>query len=432
MRVFYQLLINALIVVTKNNFVWFALTYWAYLETQSVIATSLVGGIYLVASTLSSFWFGSLVDRYKKKNTLIFSNIATLIFFILGYLLLKFSPQDAFSVVTSPYLLIFILLLLAGAIAGNILNIAIPTLITLLVETDKRDRANGLFGTVIGVAFAITSFASGIVLAFGGMEMVLGISIVLTIIAASHLVFVHVAEERPIKLYTKNTKNIDIAGTIKAIKSIPGLFALIFFTTFNNFIGGVFMALMDAYGLSLVSVQVWGMLWGVLSFGFIFGGIYIAQKGLGNNPLQMLFRINSILWIVCIFFTIQPSIILLSVGAFIWMSMIPFVEATEQTIIQKVVPPERQGRVFGFAHSIEQAASPLTAFFIGPVAQFVFIPFMTTGRGVELIGDWFGVGVGRGIALVFILAGILGLIVTLIAKRSYAYTLLSQRYLEKK
>ena len=25
------------------------------------------------------------------------------------------------------------------------------------------------------------------------------------------------------------------------------------------------MALMDAYGLSLVSVQVWGLLWGVLS-----------------------------------------------------------------------------------------------------------------------------------------------------------------------
>ena len=31
---------------------------------------------------------------------------------------------------------------------------------------------------------------------------------------------------------------------------------------FNNFLGGVFMALMDAYGLSLVSVQAWGLLLG--------------------------------------------------------------------------------------------------------------------------------------------------------------------------
>lgn len=188
------------------------------------------------------------------------------------------------------------------------------------------------------------------------------------------------------------------------------------------------MALMDAYGLTLVSVQVWGMLWGVLSLGFILGGLYIAKYGLGKHPLRNLFRINMITWTTCIFFTIQPSIVLLSIGMFVWVCLVPFIEATEQTIIQKVVPPERQGRVFGFAHSVEQAASPLTAFIIGPIAQYIFIPFMTTGAGVGLIGDWFGVGPGRGIALVFTLTGIFGLFVTLIAMRSNSYKLLAKRY----
>jgi DHA3 family multidrug efflux protein-like MFS transporter len=113
---------------------------------------------------------------------------------------------------------------------------------------------------------------------------------------------------------------------------------------------------------------------------------------------------------------------------FVYMTLMPFAEAAEQTIIQKVVPPERQGRVFGFAQSVEQAASPLTAFLIGPIAQFIFIPFMTTGAGVELIGDWFGTGQGRGIALVFILTGILGLIVTLLSMKLNAYKLLAARY----
>ena len=70
--------------------------------------------------------------------------------------------------------------------------------------------------------------------------------------------------------------------------AVPGLFALIFFTTFNNFVGGVFMALMDAYGLSLVSVQTWGTLWGFISLSFILGGLYIAKKGLGPDPLRIL------------------------------------------------------------------------------------------------------------------------------------------------
>ncbi len=53
---------------------------------------------------------------------------------------------------------------------------------------------------------------------------------------------------------------------------------------------------------------------------------------------------------------------------------------------------------------------------------------MTTGVGVELIGDWFGSGRDRGMALLFIVAGVIGLIVTLIAMRSSAYRTLSASY----
>jgi hypothetical protein len=61
--------------------------------------------------------------------------------------------------------------------------------------------------------------------------------------------------------------------------------------------------------------------------------------------------------------------------------------------------------VFGFAQSIESMATPITTFLIGPIAQWVFIPFMTTGAGVAFIGDWFGTGADRGMGLIFILAG---------------------------
>jgi DHA3 family multidrug efflux protein-like MFS transporter len=203
---------------------------------------------------------------------------------------------------------------------------------------------------------------------------------------------------------------------------------LIFFHTFNNFLGGIFMSLMDAYGLLLVSVQVWGALWGFLSLGFIVGGVLVARNGLGRNPLRSLFMANLVMWTVCIFFTIQSSIVLLTVGLFIWLCLIPIAEAAEQTILQKVVPPERQGRVFGFAQSVEQAASPITAFLIGPIAQWLFIPFMTTGAGVRLIGPWFGIGTDRGLALLFMVAGVIGLVVTLVAMRSYAYRVLSAGY----
>ena len=124
-------------------------------------------------------------------------------------------------------------------------------------------------------------------------------------------------------------------------------------------------------------------------------------------------------------FSLQASVILLAVGMAIYLLLIPYAEASEQTVLQRVVPYERQGRVFGFAQSVEMAASPLTAFLIGPITQLIFIPFMTTGAGADQIGSWFGTGPDRGIALVFVLIGIIGLTVTILALSSRPYRRLS-------
>ena len=428
MKTFYKLLAYALASATTNNFIWFALTFWIYLGTKSVISTAFIGGIYLVATAGLGLWFGALVDNHRKKSIMLASSATSLLMFSLAFIIYIATPKEMFTSISSPILWIFALTLMAGVVSGNIINIAIPTLITHLVNEKRRDKANGMYGAVFGVSFAITSIASGFILGFYGLFWVLVVALAFTTAAIIFLLLIKIPEKKIIHTADGASRKIDIKGTFKVVRVIPGLFALIFFTTFNNFLGGVFMALMDAYGLSLMPVQAWGAFWGVVSFGFIFGGLFIAKWGLGKNPLSTLFKVNMIIWIVCIIFPLQASIILLGIGSLVWMALYPFIEATEQTIIQKVVPPERQGRVFGFAQSIEQAASPLTAFLIGPIAQLFFIPFMTTGNGIELIGSWFGTGTGRGVALVFISAGIIGLIVTLIAMRSNSYRLLAQRY----
>jgi DHA3 family multidrug efflux protein-like MFS transporter len=430
MKAFYHLLGNSLIGTVTNFFVWASVIYWGYLETGSVLTTSIISGVYLVGVAGCGFWFGSIVDHHRKKTAMLVSSVATVVLFSVGLAIYAASPADAFKSVSSPWLWAIAVILLFGVIAGNIRNIALPTAVTILVPEDKRDRANGMSGTVFGIAFAVSNVAAGFGLGLFGMFWVLVTGIGLTLLAIAHLLFIRIPE--PEKALEHGAppakKTVDIKGTLSVVRAIPGLLALILFTTFNNFLGGVFMALMDAYGLSLVSVQFWGTLWGFLSLGFIVGGIYISKRGLGPNPVNTIFIVNIILWTVCIFMTIQPSIVLLGAGMFVYLCLMPFVEASEQTVIQKVVPPERQGRVFGFAQSIEQAASPVTAFVIGPIAQFIFIPFMTTGRGVDLIGDWYGTGAGRGIGLVFTCAGIIGLAVTLIARRSRAARSLSAGY----
>ena len=428
-KLFYAVLANSLVASTINTFVWFAVTFWVYLQTKSVIATSVMAGVYTITVALSGFLLGSLVDKYPKKTAMLLSSACSLILYVLAWIIFVTTPPAVFTDPSSVLLWAFIVLALFGAIAGNLRGIALSTLVTILIPEDHRDRANGMVGTANGVAFLVASILSGIVIGFLGVFWMLVGAIGLSVLVLAHLWTLALpAKEAPHPDAEVEPHSIDIRGSIRAIQLVPGLFGLIFFQTFNNFLGGVFMSLMDAYGLLLVPVQAWGILWGFLSLGFIVGGLIVAKRGLGPKPLRTLFRVNIVTWTICIFFAIQSSIVLLAVGMFVWLCLVPVIEAAEQTILQKVVPPERQGRVFGFAQSVEQAAAPITAFLIGPIAQLLFIPFMTTGAGVDLLGPWFGTGTDRGIALVFMVAGTLGLIATLLAMRSFSYKALSEIY----
>src|SRR3954463_2235608 len=69
-RTFLHVLLNTLFVSVVNFTLWFAVTFWVYLETRSVFATGMIAGIFLVATAVTGIWFGSLVDRHPKKAVL--------------------------------------------------------------------------------------------------------------------------------------------------------------------------------------------------------------------------------------------------------------------------------------------------------------------------------------------------------------------------
>lgn len=428
-RTFRHLLVDTLFVSVTHFTVWFAITFYVYLQTRSVFATGVIAGLFLVLTSLSGIWFGSIVDHHPKRLVMIASNVVAIGLYAAAFAVYLTTDARTFTDPASPVLWGFVLLLMCGVIAGNLRGIALSTTVTLLVPAEERDKANGLVGTVSGVSFLVTSVISGLLVGLSGMFHVLVLALVVMGGSIVHLLTVRVPGDAPAAVAGDGGR-VDLRGTLAIVAAVPGLFALIGFSTINNFLGGVYMALLDAYGLSLMSVQAWGLLWGVLSCGFLVGGVVIARRGLGANPLRSLLVANVVLWVIATTFTLNGAIVVLAVGMFLYLAVIPFIEASEQTVLQKVVPYERQGRVFGFAQSVEQAASPLTAFLISPLAQFVAIPFMTTGAGVDLIGGWFGTGLDRGIALVFVLTGVVGLVLTLLAFRTPQYRALSARYLE--
>src|SRR5688572_23201735 len=236
--VFYHLLGNNLIANVTNFTVWFAITFWVFLETQSVFATGMIAGIYLVFTAGFGFWFGSLVDHHPKKLVMLGSSAVSFVLYAIGLMVLLSQPEATFRDVSSVWLWAFILIVMLGVIAGNIRSIALPTLVTVLIPGDRRDRANGLVGMVTGIGFLTTSVISGFLVAWGGMFYTLIFALGFTALAFVHMLTLRF-DEKPGQAVKPNAedapaaapepKRVDIKGTILVIAAVPGLFALIFF-----------------------------------------------------------------------------------------------------------------------------------------------------------------------------------------------------------
>ena len=426
-RTFNQLLANTLMTGITSTFLWFALTFWVYIETRSVVATGVIGGAFSLSSAFLGPFFGTYVDRHRKSSALwLATTTALACFLVAGAVYVSVGAGDLLRL-SSPWFWVLIGVTLLGSVAGQMRGIVMSTCVTLLVPEDRRDRANGMVGTVTGVTFAITSVFSGLAIGFLGMGWSFAAAIALTLIALAHLRTIHIPEAQPAPAAEgERPWAIDVRAALEAIRAVPGLQLLIGLAAFNNLMAGVFMALVDAYGLTLVSVETWGALWGGISLAFIAGGIVVARRGLGPNPLRLVLAGNLVNWAVCSVFALRSSIVMVTIGMIVWLGLIPIIEAAEQTILQRSIPFERQGRVFGFAQLVENAATPLTAFLMAPLAEAVFIPLMTTGSGAATIGGWFGTGPDRGMALMFTIAGLLGVVVTALAWGSKAYRRLNR------
>ncbi len=426
-RTFASILVNTAFANVTTSYLWFAITFWIYDETRNVIATGVIGGAFMLLIALTSISFGTFVDRFRKLSVMRFAGGFTLVMFTLAGIVFFLTSIEAMLEIRQPWFWLFSITALIGAVVENMRNVALSTVVTILIDPDTRANANGYVGMVQGLAFIVTSVFSGLSIGLLGMGPTVIIAIVLTAIVFFHLLFLRMPEEvRPAA--TDAHGGFDLRGSWLAVMAIPGLFALIIFSTFNNFVGGVYMALLDPYGIELFTVQWWGVWFAVAATGFLVGGALVGKFGLGKNPLRTLLLVVIVMGLTGALFSIREWGWLLVVGIWFYMLLVPAIEAAEQTIIQRVVPLERQGRVFGFAGAFEAAAAPITAFLIAPIAEAWIIPFARGERGARILEPLLGAGDARGIALVFLAAGCIMVIAATAALFTPVYRKVSAVY----
>jgi DHA3 family macrolide efflux protein-like MFS transporter len=370
-----------------TNIVNFSLTWWITIQTGSAfflgVSAFFAFGSFILITPVA----GVLVDRWSRKKVIVIADsLLALLSFIL--VLLFFS-----GIANIIHVLIIQLL---GGLVGAFHAMAIQAIIPIMVPHKHLTRMNSL--NLFATAF-IQTIGPGIgalvfLLFLGEMSRILFIDIGTYLIAIVPTLLVTIPAVRLKISLEKPSFRKELAEGLAFIRNHSGLLTLLSVFAITNFLlppifillplfSSNFLALGDLtlaviYLAALMSLQSGSMMvasaimmvWGGFKRNVIgvFIGIFFGALG----TVILAFNPPGIFWVAAL------GIILIGFT-------LPIANVSSQTIWQKLVPPEKIGRVFSVRQTVAQFTAPFSFLVAGVLAQLFSIPLIFLVFGSTLI-----------------------------------------------
>ena len=115
-RIFNLILGNSLVASVTNFFIWFALVFWVFLQTNSLIASSLIGGFFALANMVTALQFGHIVDHNRKHAVITRSSIGSMLAYSIGAIIYFTTDPSVFTSIGSWQLGLLVVVLMSGTI----------------------------------------------------------------------------------------------------------------------------------------------------------------------------------------------------------------------------------------------------------------------------------------------------------------------------
>lgn len=110
------------------------------------------------------------------------------------------------------------------------------------------------------------------------------------------------------------------------------------------------------------------------------------------------------------------------VAAFASYMAAAVMNANLMAVMREAVPTDMQGRFFSAKDTLQNCTIPLGIFLGGVLADYVFEPFMMAASPTQqVLSIFFGAGKGTGIAFMFFLVGIIGILISLAQLKNPVY-----------
>jgi MFS family permease len=399
-----------------TNMTGFALAIWIYevtAESFRATAFSLVAFFSFAPLILVSPVAGAIVDRYDRKKVMMLADLAAGL------------PTVAVLLLYSTGSLQLWHLFVTGAFSSSFQAFHFPAYsaaVTMMVRKENYGRASGMLATAQFASGIFAPVAGALVLALAGLPAVLMIDIATFVAAVSMLLLVHVPRPPMSESGRKGIGSIwkESSYGFRYIYERPSLLGLQLTFFCVNFIATFSNVLLNPMILSRVGDHQTGqiVLGSVLSAGGIGGVVGSVVMSVWGGPRR---RVKGILFGMVLLSLAGALLMGLGRESYVWalasflgLFLLPILNGCSQAIWQTKVAPDVQGRVFATRLLIAQISSPVAMLMAGPIADRVFEPGMRSGGSLSRVFGWLiGTGPGAGMALMFLITGIVGVFVGL-------------------
>ncbi len=170
--------------------------------------------------------------------------------------------------------------------------------------------------------------------------------------------------------------------------------------------------LLTPYVLASASPAVLGLIVSASGAGLLVGGLLMSLWGGPRRLIVGILGFEVLVSLGMLLLGLATTPWLLGIMVFLYFMSIALGDGCSQTFWQRKVAPEFQGRAFALRQMITLSTVPLGVLLLAPLAEYVFEPLLAAqGAWAGSVGQIIGAGPGRGIGLIFIIAGIINLII---------------------
>jgi MFS transporter, DHA3 family, macrolide efflux protein len=399
LRLFGVVWAAQLVSVLGSSLSGFALGVWAYQRTGSVTQFALIFAANVLPGVVVAPFAGALADRFDRRWMLVIGDTgaaaATAVVVVLA--------------ATGNLQIWHIYLTTAVGASFTLLHrTAFYALVPVLVPKRHLGRANGLMqlGQAVTVAAPILA---GVLLTTTGLTGVLMADLASFAVALGVLLAARLPAELTRPERAEPTRfRADLSHGWGFLARHRPLLLLVLFAAAYDLCFAFVAVLIRPLILGFASPTTLGVLEFLGGAGMIAGSLVLGAWGGTRRKLDGVVIFTALGGLALALHGLSASVLLIAVVAPLFLFTMPIVNGSVFTVLQLKVPGESMGRVTAAAQMVFQAAMPVGALVAGPLVDGVFEPLLEPGGALAgSVGALIGTGPGRGIALAFVVNGVL-------------------------